>query len=69
MHISTFPTGVAYGVVIVSLAFAAENLGAIFEASYVVTGPSAGVMAASFIMGLFMPFITKQVSLKFIFYQ
>jgi len=44
------------------LAYAAANLGTIFQLTFAVIGAFSGALCGCFIMGLLIPFINKVVS-------
>ena len=49
--------GAIYGVICMGLAFSAQNLGAIYTATFAVIGATAGALYGAFLMGLFLPFV------------
>lgn len=51
--------GLVYGVIIIGLAFAAQNIGSVYVAGYVVTGAATGGLCSMFLMALFFPFVEK----------
>lgn len=55
-----FP-GLLYGIIAMLLAFIAQYMGAIYAASFAVTGVTTGAIICIFSMGAFMPFVNKMV--------
>lgn len=49
--------GVFYGVLCIALAFSAQKMGAVFNASVAVVYAVAGVLYGIFLMGMLMPFV------------
>ncbi|CAL8102774.1 unnamed protein product [Orchesella dallaii] len=49
--------GVVFGMICMGLAFCAQNLGAIYSATFAVVGATSGALYGVFIMGLFIPFV------------
>ncbi len=51
-----------YAAIIVVVAFYAEHLGSILEATITVITTTIGIKGSVFLMGVFMPFVNKIVS-------
>ncbi|ODM98275.1 Sodium-coupled monocarboxylate transporter 1 [Orchesella cincta] len=49
--------GAIFGVICMGLAFCAQNLGAIYSATFAVIGATSGALYGVFLMGLFIPFV------------
>lgn len=49
--------GVIYGMICIGLAFSAQKMGAVYNATMSVVGATAGTLYGVFLMALFMPFI------------
>lgn len=58
--------GLFYGIITMGLAFGAQNLGAIYSATFAAVGATGGALFGVFLLGMFVPFANAPVIQNYI---